>query len=224
MKKLIPLVLALLLILASCSAGDAAPSPLPTAPLKVWDEANPVAVTISTRELTGEAKEIFDAMSNALSGETLLLNYESDGAQSVQVRVYELRGGVWELLSPAAAYALPDEDGSLALTLEPCFASGWALGIFDGSGGRWEGEAGPDISDCYTCITVGGEAMTAENIPVAIQVYDEFDPKTDSGKVVSLDVADFFDPASLMEYDAVYAVTLAFEGEPHTGYVDPVYQ
>ena len=158
MKKLIPLALALLLILASCSAGDAAPSPLPTAPLKVWDEANPVAVTISTRELTGEAKEIFDAMSSALSGETLLLNYESGGAQAVQVRVYELLGGVWELLSPAAAYALPDEDGSLALTLEPCFASGWALGIFDGSGGRWEGEAGPDISDCYTCITVGGEA------------------------------------------------------------------
>ena len=66
--------------------------------------------------------------------------------------------------------------------------------------------------------------MTAENIPIAIQVYDEFDPETDSGKVVSLDVADFFDPASLMEYDAVYAVTLAFEGEPHTGYVDPEYQ
>ena len=224
MKELMPLALALLLILASCSAGDAAPSPLPTAPLKVWDEANPVAVTISTRELTGEAKEIFDAMSSAHSGDTLLMNYESDGAQAVQVRVYELRSGVWELLSPAAAYALPDEDGSLVLTLEPCFASGWALGIFDGSGGRWEGEAGPDISDCYTCITAGGEAMTAENIPVAIQVYDEFDPKTDSGKVVSLDVADFFDPASLMEYDAVYAVTLAFEGEPHTGYVDPVYQ
>ena len=224
MKKLMPLALALLLILASCSAGDAAPSPLPTAPLKVWDEANPVAVTISTRELTGEAKEIFDVMSSALSGDTLLLNYESDGAQSVQVRVYELRGGVWELLSPAAAYALPDADGSLVLTLEPCFASGWALGIFDGSGGRWEGEARPGISDCYTCLTVGGEAMTAENIPIAIQVYDEFDPETDSGKVVSLDVADFFDPASLMEYDAVYAVTLAFEGEPHTGYVDPEYQ
>lgn len=224
MKKLIPLALALLLILASCSAGDAAPSPLPTAPLKVWDEANPVAVTISTRELTGEAKEIFDAMSNALSGETLLLNYESGGAQAVQVRVYELRGGMWELLSPAAAYALPDADGSLVLTIEPCFASGWTLGIFDGSGGRWEGEAGPDISTSYTCMTVGGEAMTAENIPVAIQVYDEFDPETDSGKVVSLDVADFFDPASLIEYDAAYAVTLAFEGEPHTGYVDPEYQ
>ena len=93
MKKLIPLVLALLLILASCSAGDAAPSPLPTAPLKVWYEANPVAVTISTRELTGEAKEIFDVMSSALSGDTLLLNYESGGAQAVQVRVYELRVG-----------------------------------------------------------------------------------------------------------------------------------
>ena len=98
MKKLMPLALALLLILASCSAGDAAPSPLPTAPLKVWDEANPVAVTISTRELTGEAKEIFDVMSNALNGDTLLMNCAAAcGSSSPPPRLTpcQMRTGAW---------------------------------------------------------------------------------------------------------------------------------
>ena len=225
MKKYLPLLLALALLLTACSAGSAEPSPLPTAPVRVWDEAEPKPVSVSAAEFTGEAAEVYDAMSRMAGAHCLALDYSGEGVRAVQVRVYSLEDGVWEPVSAAASWALPGENGRLVLALESCFAEGWTLSVFGGgSGGSWPGEEVNTSGDCFTVLFGDSvSAMTAENIPVAVQVYDEYDPETDSGKVISFDTGSFFDPASLADYDAAWAVTLAFESEPYTGEVDPEY-
>lgn len=214
MKKLLPLILALALALplAACGAQEAGPAA--TAPLKVLEEAEPVGVTVVQRELSGEAKEVFDALSRSFGGQVKLYDYESDGASAVQVRVYSLEDGAWELLSPPAACALPGGEGSFILCLESCFAEGWSIQLLgNGGGGRWKGGEAKTANTSYSW-TAGGpiEALSGENIPVALQVYDEYGPGAASGGSAGHDVSSFFAPESLSGHDAAYAVTLVFAG------------
>lgn len=219
MKKLIPLLLALALLTA-CGAD----TPAPTAPVKVWDESSPVPVTVSLRELKGDAAEVYDFMESALGGTTLLLDYECENAAAIQVRVYALRDGAWELLNTPAGGAAPSSAGSFLLNLPNCIAEGYNLAFSDGSGQEWPGDGVKTDTVSYLWQFDGFvEAMTGENIPVAIQVYDGAPEPGDSDFTGIGGAGAFFNPESLNAYTAAYAVTVVIQSQDYTGYLNPDY-
>ena len=223
MKKLIPLLLALALVLLTACGADT-PTPASTAPVKVWDEASPVPVTVSLRELEGDAAEVYSFTESALGGTTLLLDYECGNAAAIQVRVYALKNGAWELLNTPAGSAAPASDGSFLLNLPNCIAEGYNLAFSDGSGQEWPGDSVKTDTVNYIWQFDGSvEAMTGENIPVAIQVYDAAPEPGGSDFTGIGGAAAFFNPEGLSACTAAYAVTVVIQSQDYTGPVNPDY-
>ena len=221
MKKALAVMLALLLaVLAGCGAAGTAPpspepTPVPTVPVQEFEESDPITVTVTPVELTEEEQEI-SKLSSRISDEAHVYNLEADGEiKGAVARVFSLVDGAWENCTPAVGFD-PAEgrfsvvssrkaDGTTVNFTTPSgdlSSLGWSDFEPPDAGFRLSGSLGRTIT-----------AQTGQNIPVAVQIFDNYDPETDSDLVVTPDPEGFYNPEIFEGLDNVYVLCLCFLSE-----------
>lgn len=218
MKKALALMLALVLaVLTGCGAADAevSPTPVPTPPVQEYAESDPITVTVTPVELTEEEQEIA-YLSSRIGDEVHVYNLEADGEIArAFATVFSLVDGAWEHYTPAVVF--DPAEGRFSVV-----SSGQADGATvnftttDGSirSVGWSGFEPPDAG--YRLSGPLGRIITAQtgqNIPVAVQIFDTYDPETDSDLVVTPDPEGFYNPEIFEGLDNVYVLCLCFLSE-----------
>ena len=198
MKKIIALV-ALLALLAGCSA-EAAPA-MYLEPAKLDEEEEAVAKLLGA----DTDQHLFDVV---LDGT----------AKKVRVNIYELAGGEWELRSGGGGTALKEgvEKGRLAFgfqDLRESFREAVQFGK-DFAASSWEAPEEPEgpegMGRTTSFLANRTEIVYEKEIPIAIQI------NTTKNAVSSYDPEYFFQPEEYEKfgYEHVYALTVMFSQEP----------
>lgn len=218
MKKALALMLALVLaVFTGCSAADAevSPTPVPTPPVQEYAESDPITVTVTPVELTEEEQEI-SKLSSRIKDDVHVYDLEADGEIArAFATVFSLVDGAWEHYTPAVGF--DPAEGRFSVV-----SSGQADGATvnftttDGSirSVGWSGFEPPDAG--YHLSGPLGRTITAQtgqNIPVAVQIFDNYDPETDSDLVVTPDPEGFYNPEIFEGLDNVYVLCLCFLSE-----------
>ncbi len=218
MKKALALMLALVLaVFTGCSAADAevSPTPVPTPPVQEYAESDPITVTVTPVELTEEEQEI-SKLSSRIKDDVHVYDLEADGEIArAFATVFSLVDGAWEHYTPAVGF--DPAEGRFSVV-----SSGQADGATvnftttDGSirSVGWSGFEPPDAG--YHLSGPLGRIITAQtgqNIPVAVQIFDTYDPETDSDLVVTPDPEGFYNPEIFEGLDNVYVLCLCFLSE-----------
>lgn len=218
MKKALALMLALVLaVFTGCSAADAevSPTPVPTPPVQEYAESDPITVTVTPVELTEEEQEI-SKLSSRIKDDVHVYDLEADGEIArAFATVFSLVDGAWEHYTPAVGF--DPAEGRFSVV-----SSGQADGATvnftttDGSirSVGWSGFEPPDAG--YHLSGPLGRIITAQtgqNIPVAVQIFDTYDPETDSDLVVTPDPEGFYNPEIFEGMDGVYVLCLCFLSE-----------
>ena len=199
MKKLFPLLLALLLFLCGCSQPEASP-----------------AMYIEPAQLTEEEQAIADL----LGANTQQLIYDfvvDETVQRMSVSAYELIDGQWQpfIGGPDSGIAFTDTKGRIALDfdrLEEGLREAIQSENYKGST-AWSAEI--DDSPAGTSWATSHLSQTTEityevEVPLAIQIV------TSKNEIRSFDPDYYFHPEEYasMGYDHVYAITVLFSQEP----------
>ena len=221
MKKALAMMLALLLsVLAGCGAAGTAPpspepTPVPTVPVQEYAESDPITVTVTPVELTEEEQEIA-YLSSRIGDEVHMYELEAEGEITGAVaRVFSLVDGAWVHCTAGFTFDLAEgrfsvvssglADGATVNFTTPSgvLSSAGAPGFEPPDAGyRLSGPLGRTIT-----------AQTGQNIPVAVQIFDNYDPETDSDLVVTPDPEGFYNPEIFEGLDNVYVLCLCFLSE-----------
>lgn len=221
MKKALAMMLALLLsVLAGCgAAGTAPPSPeptsVPTVPVQEYAESDPITVTVTPVELS-EAEQEIAYLSSRIGDEVHMYELEAEGEITGAVaRVFSLVDGAWVHCTAGFTFDLAEgrfsvvssglADGATVNFTTPSgvLSSAGAPGFEPPDAGyRLSGPLGRTIT-----------AQTGQNIPVAVQIFDNYDPETDSDLVVTPDPEGFYNPEIFEGLDNVYVLCLCFLSE-----------
>lgn len=218
MKKALALMLALLLaVFTGCSAADVevSPTPVPTPPVQECAESDPITVTVTPVELTEEEQEIA-YLSSRIGDEVHMYELETEGEiTGAEARVFSLEDGAWVHCTAGFAFDLAEgrfsvvtqglADGATVNFTTPSgvLSSAGAPGFEPPDAGyRLSGPLGRTIT-----------AQTGQNIPVAVQIFDNYDPETDSDLVVTPDPEGFYNPEIFEGLDNVYVLCLCFLSE-----------
>ena len=218
MKKALALVLALVLaVLTGCGAADVevSPTPVPTPPVQEYAESDPITVTVTPVELTEEEQEI-SKLSSRIKDDVHVYNLEADGEIArAFATVFSLVDGAWEHYTPAVVFDPAEGRFSVVSSGQ---ADGATLNFTTTDGSirsvGWSGFEPPDAG--YHLSGPLGRTITAQtgqNIPVAVQIFDTYDPETDSDLVVSPDPEGFYNPEIFEGLDNVYVLCLCFLSE-----------
>lgn len=218
MKKALALMLALVLaVFTGCSAEDVevSPTPVPTPPVQEYAESDPITVTVTPVELTEEEQEIA-YLSSRIGDEVHMYELETEGEiTGAEARVFNLVDGAWVRCTAGFAFDLAEgrfsvvssglADGTTVNFTTPSgvLSSAGAPGFEPPDAGyRLSGPLGRTIT-----------AQTGQNIPVAVQIFDNYDPETDSDLVVTPDPEGFYNPEIFEGLDNVYVLCLCFLSE-----------
>lgn len=132
-----------------------------------------------------------------------------DKVQALQLNIYELSGGVWELQS-YWRQELEEDQGRIELEFSS-LASGLPVVVRDGHGvqiaaGELKTEEGTPGLAAATAVADRTDVAYGNEIPLAIQVV------TAREEIISCQVEDFQSPQELAQqgYEHVYAVTVCF--------------
>ena len=207
MKKVLALILACALTALTGCGSDVATA---SVPLDGYVETEPLPVKVTPIDFEHDVDPLTKALAGMIHVYVFGYNYSAPGAETVEARLYEFDDGTWKEIFTPVQYPLPAEDGGIILQFDECFGSGLSCTLYSdagiGSGGSWFGnESAPQHPDQSYVIPLNEdlEAVTGEDIPVAMQVLDSV-----SGTSIGLD--NFFDIEPLMDKAATYAVTLCF--------------
>ena len=221
MKKALAVMLALVLaVLSGCGAAGTAPpspepTPVPTPPVQEFEESDPITVTVTPVELTEEEQEIA-YLSSRIGDEVHMYELEAEGEITGAVaRVFSLVDGAWVHCTAGFTFDLAEgrfsvvssglADGATVNFTTPSgvLSSAGAPGFEPPDAGyRLSGPLGRTIT-----------AQTGQNIPVAVQIFDNYDPETDSALVVTPDPEGFYNPEIFEGLDNVYVLCLCFLSE-----------
>ncbi len=221
MKKALAVMLALVLaVLSGCGAAGTAPpspepTPVPTPPVQEFEESDPITVTVTPVELTEEEQEIA-YLSSRIGDEVHMYELEAEGEITGAVaRVFSLVDGAWVHCTAGFTFDLAEgrfsvvssglADGATVNFTTPSgvLSSAGAPGFEPPDAGyRLSGPLGRTIT-----------AQTGQNIPVAVQIFDNYDPETDSDLVVTPDPEGFYNPEIFEGLDNVYVLCLCFLSE-----------
>lgn len=221
MKKAFALTLTLLLaVLTGCGAAGTAPpspepTPAPTPPVQEYEESDPITVTVTPVELTEEEQEI-SYLSSRIGDEVHMYELETEGEiTGAEARVFSLVDGAW--VHCTAGFAFDLAEGRFSV-VTPGLADGATVNFTTPSGGLSSfGGLGFEPPDAgYRLSGPLGRTITAQtgqNIPVAVQIFDNYDPETDSDLVVTPDPEGFYNPEIFEGLDNVYVLCLCFLSE-----------
>lgn len=221
MKKALAVMLALVLaLLAGCGAAGTAPpspepTPVPTVPVQEYAESDPITVTVTPVELTEEGQEIA-YLSSRIGDEVHMYELEAEGEITGAVaRVFSLVDGAWVHCTAAVEFDLAEGRFSV---VAPGLADGATVNFTTPSGALSSvGAPGFEPPDAgYRLSGPLGRTITAQtgqNIPVAVQIFDNYDPETDSDLVVTPDPEGFYNPEIFEGLDNVYVLCLCFLSE-----------
>lgn len=221
MKKALAVMLALVLaVFSGCGAAGTAPpspepTPVPTPPVQEFEESDPITVTVTPVELTEEEQEIA-YLSSRIGDEVHMYELEAEGEITGAVaRVFSLVDGAWVHCTAGFTFDLAEgrfsvvssglADGATVNFTTPSgvLSSAGAPGFEPPDAGyRLSGPLGRTIT-----------AQTGQNIPVAVQIFDNYDPETDSDLVVTPDPEGFYNPEIFEGLDNVYVLCLCFLSE-----------
>lgn len=221
MKKALAVMLALVLaVFTGCSAAETAPpspepTPVPTPPVQEFEESDPITVTLTPVELTEEEQEIA-YLTSRIGDEVHMYELEAEGEITGAVaRVFSLVDGAWVHCTAGFTFDLAEgrfsvvssglADGATVNFTTPSgvLSSAGAPGFEPPDAGyRLSGPLGRTIT-----------AQTGQNIPVAVQIFDNYDPETDSDLVVTPDPEGFYNPEIFEGLDNVYVLCLCFLSE-----------
>ena len=210
MKKALALMLIFALAALTGCGSDVATA---SVPLDGYVESEPVSVEVSPIDLTSGTDPLTQAIAGLAAEHVFCFGYSAPGAVNVEVRLYELDGGTWHEFFTPVQFPLPAEDGGIVLLLNECFGSGISYGLYSAAGlgmsGVWSGSESVPQSTTQYIIPLSEEraAMTGDNIPVALQVFEN---GTGSSGEDAIGLDNFFDTEPLMDKAATYAVTLCF--------------
>ena len=215
MKKALAVMLALLLaILTGCGAADVevSPTPVPTPPVQEYAESDPITVTVTPVELTEEEQEIA-YLSSRIGDEVHMYELETEGEiTGAEARVFSLEDGAW--VHCTAGFAFDLAEGRFSVV-----SSGLADGAtvnFTTPSGVLSSAGAPGFEPPDAGFILSGPlgrtitAQTGQNIPVAVQIFDNYDPETDSDLVVTPDPEGFYNPEIFEGLDNVYVLCLCF--------------
>ena len=221
MKKSLASMLALLLtVFTGCGAAGTAPpspepTPVPTPPVQEYAESDPITVTVTPVELTEEEQEIA-YLSSRIGDEVHMYELEAEGEITGAVaRVFSLVDGAW--VHCTAGFTFDLAEGRFSV-VSSGLADGTTVnfttpsGVLSSAGAP--GFEPPDAG--YHLSGPLGRAITAQtgqNIPVAVQIFDNYDPETDSDLVVTPDPEGFYNPEIFEGLDNVYVLCLCFLSE-----------
>ena len=218
MKKALAVMLALLLaILTGCGAADVevSPTPVPTPPVQEYAESDPITVTVTPVELTEEEQEIA-YLSSRIGDEVHMYELETEGEiTGAEARVFSLEDGAW--VHCTAGFAFDLAEGRFSVV-----SSGLADGAtvnFTTPSGVLSSAGAPGFEPPDAGFILSGPlgrtitAQTGQNIPVAVQIFDNYDPETDSDLVVTPDPEGFYNPEIFEGLDNVYVLCLCFLSE-----------
>lgn len=221
MKKALAVILALVLaVLTGCGAAGTAPpspepTPVPTVPVQEFEESNPITVTVTPMELTEEEQETVK-LTSRIGDEVHVYNLEADGEiKGAVATVFSLVDGAWEHHTVSVGF--DPAEGRFSV-VSSGLADGTTVNFTTPSGGLSSfGGLGFEPPDAgYRLSGPLGRTITAQtgqNIPVAVQIFDNYDPETDSGEVVSADPEGFYNPEIFEGMDGVYVLCLCFLSE-----------
>ena len=218
MKQSLAMMLALLLaILTGCGAADVevSPTPVPTPPVQEYAESDPITVTVTPVELTEEEQEIA-YLSSRIGDEVHMYELEAEGEITGTVaRVFSLVDGAW--VHCTAGFTFDLAEGRFSVV-----SSGLADGAtvnFTTPSGVLSSAGAPGFEPPDAGFILSGPlgrtitAQTGQNIPVAVQIFDNYDPETDSDLVVTPDPEGFYNPEIFEGLDNVYVLCLCFLSE-----------
>lgn len=218
MKKALALMLALVLaVFTGCSAADVevSPTPVPTPPVQEYAESDPITVTVTPVELTEEEQEIA-YLSSRIGDEVHVYNLEADGEiTGAEARVFSLVDGAWVRCTAGFAFDLAEGRFSV---VTPGLADGATVN-FTTPSGVLSSAGAPGFEPPDAGYRLSGPlgrtitAQTGQNIPVAVQIFDNYDPETDSDLVVTPDPEGFYNPEIFEGLDNVYVLCLCFLSE-----------
>ena len=218
MKKAFAMMLALsLAILTGCGAADAevSPTPVPSPPVQEYAESDPITVTVTPVELSEEEQEIA-YLSSRIGDEVHMYELETEGEiTGAEARVFSLEDGAW--VHCTAGFAFDLAEGRFSV-VTPGLADGATVNFTTPSGVLSSaGSPGfePPDAGFYLSGPLGRTitAQTGQNIPVAVQIFDNYDPETDSDLVVTPDPEGFYNPEIFEGLDNVYVLCLCFLSE-----------
>lgn len=218
MKKALALMLALVLaVFTGCSAADVevSPTPVPTPPVQEYAESNPITVTVTPMELTEEEQETVK-LTSRIGDEVHVYNLEADGEiKGAVATVFSLVDGAW--VHCTAGFTFDLAEGRFSVV-----SSGLADGAtvnFTTPSGVLSSAGAPGFEPPDAGFILSGPlgrtitAQTGQNIPVAVQIFDNYDPETDSDLVVTPDPEGFYNPEIFEGLDNVYVLCLCFLSE-----------
>ena len=221
MKKALAVILALVLaVLTGCGAAGTAPpspepTPVPTVPVQEYAESAPITVTVTPVELSEEQQEI-SYLSSRIGDEVHVYNLEADGEiKGAVATVFSLVDGAWEHHTVSVGF--DPAEGRFSV-VSSGLADGTTVNFTTPSGGLSSfGGLGFEPPDAgYRLSGPLGRTITAQtgqNIPVAVQIFDTYDPETDSDLVVTPDPEGFYNPEIFEGLDNVYVLCLCFLSE-----------
>lgn len=221
MKKALAVMLALVLaVLTGCGAAGTAPpspepTPVPTVPVQEFEESNPITVTVTPMELTEEEQETVK-LTSRIGDEVHVYNLEADGEiKGAVATVFSLVDGAWEHHTVSVGF--DPAEGRFSV-VSSGLADGTTVNFTTPSGGLSSfGGLGFEPPDAgYRLSGPLGRTITAQtgqNIPVAVQIFDNYDPETDSDLVVTPDPEGFYNPEIFEGLDNVYVLCLCFLSE-----------
>ena len=165
--------------------------------------------------LTEEEQEIA-YLSSRIGDEVHMYELEAEGEITGAVaRVFSLVDGAWVHCTAGFTFDLAEgrfsvvssglADGATVNFTTPSgvLSSAGAPGFEPPDAGyRLSGPLGRTIT-----------AQTGQNIPVAVQIFDNYDPETDSDLVVTPDPEGFYNPEIFEGLDNVYVLCLCFLSE-----------
>lgn len=221
MKKALAVMLALVLaVFSGCGAAGTAPpspepTPVPTVPVQEYAESDPITVTVTPVELTEEEQEIA-YLSSRIGDEVHMYELEAEGEITGAVaRVFSLVDGAW--VHCTAGFTFDLAEGRFSVV-----SSGLADGAtvnFTTPSGVLSSAGAPGFEPPGAGFILSGPlgrtitAQTGQNIPVAVQIFDNYDPETDSDLVVTPDPEGFYNPEIFEGLDNVYVLCLCFLSE-----------
>ena len=218
MKKALAVMLALLLaVLTGCGAADVevSPTPVPTPPVQEYAESDPITVTVTPVELTEEEQEIA-YLSSRIGDEVHMYELEAEGEiTGAEARVFSLEDGAWVRCTAGFAFDLAEGRFSV---VTPGLADGATVN-FTTPSGVLSSAGAPGFEPPDAGYRLSGPlgrtitAQTGQNIPVAVQIFDNYDPETDSDLVVTPDPEGFYNPEIFEGLDNVYVLCLCFLSE-----------
>ena len=218
MKKALALMLALVLaVFTGCSAADVevSPTPVPTPPVQEYAESDPITVTVTPVELTEEEQETVK-LTSRIGDEVHVYNLEADGEiKGAVATVFSLVDGAWEHHTVSVGF--DPAEGRFSV-VSSGLADGTTVNFTTPSGGLSSfGGLGFEPPDAgYRLSGPLGRTITAQtgqNIPVAVQIFDNYDPETDSDLVVTPDPEGLYNPEIFEGLDNVYVLCLCFLSE-----------